>query len=137
MSIKSVLTSTTAPLVTLTAILIYGLAWECFFVIVDYDLARFEITGRSLHNMVTHLHPAIRGLTHIAVVGLIITLFGLLQKRRYAIASMAVTIACHLAIWPLAATNPYTDGPMGYVIILLEGLTITALIHLASIKKLR
>jgi hypothetical protein len=126
-----------AALAMVCAMLVYALFWEALFVLVTFDLAQFDVFGRSIHDMVNHSHPAIIWLTQIALVGLIMTILGLLRSRFYAILAMAVVVSCHFAIWPLAASNPYTDGLLGYFVILLEGLTLIALIHMASHKALR
>ena len=122
---------------SLIVLLVYALAFELMFAAVGLGRADWVVFAPEAHNIVEHMPPPVFWLAQVTLIGLVATAFYLRRRSARAPLAFAVAVAAHLAIWTMAISNPYSDGPVGFIIVLVESGVLVGLVHLLRRRFLR
>jgi uncharacterized membrane protein (UPF0182 family) len=122
----------------LTALLtLYGSFWLVAIWEVASGHAQAIRLGYDVSHIVRYLTPAEAVLIFAATVFMGASFAGLVMRRRISQGLIAVAMLCHVIVWILLGDNPYYSAAPGFLVLIIEGLTLTLVVVLSRRGYLR
>lgn len=118
--------------VLLIGLLAYGLAWEGVLARVRAGDDEFTWLGHRGIDIIMSMPPVFAWLLHGLVLTVALAIVQIILRRRIVILSLLIAVIGHLAIWMSVTANPYYDGSVGPIVIVLESAVVAATLHLIA-----
>lgn len=127
----------TAACILLALQIVYVTFWVLAIPVVLAGWWDGQVAGLDGRNIVAHMRPYILPVAFLYLATLPATLYFVWRGRKAGLWTYLFSVSLHAVIWFNAVTNPYYDGRLSAVVLVLEACMVVLLYQLVLWRRLR